>query len=145
MQIKLKGYSDGLDSTGGLLFVNDDFFCFTCEDEYRAEKVYGETRIPRGKYQIKLRDAGGMNEKYKQRYSFHRGMLHLQNVPNFEWVYIHTGNTDDHTEGCILVGFGTDVDGGEITVSRSREAYEKLYNYILLAIDKGEEIEMEIT
>jgi hypothetical protein len=85
-----------------------------------------------------------MNEKYKARYPFHQGMLHLQDVPNFEWVYIHTGNTDDDTEGCILVGFGTDVDGGEITVSRSREAYEKLYNYILLAIESGEEIEMEI-
>lgn len=145
MRLKLIRYNDSADSTGGLLFVDSLFHCFTCEDEHRAVKVAGETRIPDGTYEIKLRDAGGMNEKYGKRYPYHRGMLHLQNVPNFSWVYIHTGNDDDDTEGCILVGFTGAVTEGENTVGRSREAYESLYKLIIEAIDAGERVFIEVT
>ena len=145
MNIKVQRYAHGKDSTGGILFVNGKFFGYTLEDEYRKVKVPGETRIPEGIYPIKLRDAGGMNKRYAKKYGFHRGMLHLQDVPGFEWIYIHPGNTDDHTEGCILVGFSANQKKLEGTIGRSVDAYSDLYNLILRAIDRGEDITMEVT
>lgn len=139
MEIKLKRYSSRSDSTAGLLFVNDLFFCYTIEDQKQERKVPGETRIPTGRYEIKFRDAGGMNERYKKKYSDHIGMLHLQDVPEFEWIYIHPGNNDDHTTGCILVGYGTNFKV-EHTVQRSVDAYQMLYTLCRLATDQGEQI-----
>ncbi len=94
-----------------------------------GEKVMHETRIPAGVYDIKLRNEGGMTKKYTERYEFHIGMLHLQDVPNFEFIYIHTGNTDDHTSGCLLVGYVADEDN--FTIGQSRKAYEDLYREVM--------------
>ena len=147
MKLTLNRFASGKDSTLGLLTCDDmDFKCFTCEDEFREVKVAGETRIPNGTYEIKLRNEGGMNEKYKTKYPNHAGMLHLQSVPGFEYVYIHCGNTDDDSLGCLLVGFGAEMDvalgGGYI--NRSVEAYKALYSRVGLRILKGEKVEIEI-
>jgi hypothetical protein len=136
MNLQLNRFSDGKKSTGGILLVEDDFFGFTCEDEFRKVKVFGETRIPRGTYQILLRDEGGMTVKYRKRFPFHKGMLHLQNVPNFEWIYIHVGNNEKQTAGCILFGYSANCVNGEITLGRSEEAYRDLYELILLALER---------
>lgn len=145
MNMMLRRYHGGKDSSGGLLFVNGEFFCYTCEDQRQDVKVAGETRIPPGIYEIKFRDAGGLNEKYRERYPEHVGMLHLQDVPGFEWIYIHTGNNDAHTEGCVLVGYGAQVTDGEITVQRSREAYRELYQLCKLAVfERGETIRIHV-
>ena len=53
----------GEDYTYGRLIFGD-FTCETLEDEYREVKVEGETRIPAGTYEIKLRTEGRMNERY---------------------------------------------------------------------------------
>ncbi|MCK5133244.1 MAG: hypothetical protein KAR40_13965 [Candidatus Sabulitectum sp.] len=144
MKLELLRYAGGTDSTGGLLKVDGEFFCYTCEDEKREVKVAGETRVPEGYYRVVLRDAGGMTKRYAAKYPFHRGMLHILDVPGFEWIYIHVGNTDDHTEGCILVGYGANHRGGENTVARSVDAYTALYMAILGAIDRGEDITISI-
>lgn len=144
MRLKLIRYSSDSDSSGGLLFIDGKFFCYVCEDEKREFKIHGETRIPNGCYKIKLRNEGGMTKRYAAKYDFHRGMLHLQDVPGFEWVYIHTGNNDDHTEGCLLVGYQAKRIDGENEIHTSRAAYICLYLKILDAIDAGEEIEIEI-
>lgn len=144
MELILKRFSSTHDSTCGLLFVNNEFFCYTLEDQPQEVKVAGETCIPRGTYEIKFRDAGGMNERYKKKYKGHIGMLHLQDVEGFEWIYIHPGNTDDHTEGCILTGFGTQKNGDH-TVQRSVEAYEELYQIIKMAIvERGERVRIHV-
>ena len=135
MKLKLTRYGHGRESTAGLLFLDDQFFCHTCEDEYRPDKVSGKTRIPNGVYEIKLRDAGGMNERYRERFAFHRGMLHLQDVPDFEWIYLHIGNTHKHTEGCILVGYTGVKSGDEYRIVNSEQAYIDLYQKIVARID----------
>ena len=114
MRLELYRYSSQKDSTLGVLFlVNDetnhkDFLCFSLEDEKRETKVYGETRIPEGTYQIKYRTEGGYFAKYKKRFpdlhNDERGVLHITDVPNFEFILIHCGNTTEHTHGCLLVG-----------------------------------------
>ena len=112
--------------------------CASLEDEYRKRKVKKETRIGQGRYRILLRNAGKMNVDYKERFSFHKGMLHLQDVPNFKWIYIHPGNTDDHTAGCLLVGFRPDFDKPQVRTSTP--AYVRVYKLIMAALGRGEEV-----
>ena len=127
MDLLLERMTSDADATIGALYADGAFLCFTLEDEYRVEKLAKETRIPSGTYAIRLRAAGGMHPKYKQRYGdLHQGMLHLQDVPDFDWVYLHTGNTDDHTDGCILVGRGAQSADGNMSLQASRDAYMNL-------------------
>lgn len=150
MKLKVLRFSSQEDSTSGLLFLENnyglEFICYTLEDEYRSEKVRGETRVPCGTYKIELRTQGGFHEKYKKRFaSFHKGMLHVVNVPGFEYILIHTGNTDEHTAGCLLVGDSQEnnviiKDG---FIGKSTNAYKRIYPDIAKAILKGEDVTIE--
>ena len=149
MELTLFRYSSQGDSTLGLLFKgkNDPkFLCFTIEDEYRAQKVMGETRIPEGTYEIKLRKTGGFHERYTGKYpDIHKGMLHLQDVPDFEYVLMHIGNNDDETEGCILVGnsaFENVTEDGQ--VGSSTAAYKRIYLPIAEFLENGGIVELTI-
>ena len=87
----LERYGFGADSTLGKLWrptaTGRELEGFPVEDESREITVPGETAIPRGTYELKLRTEGGMHEKYLRRHlEMHKGMLWLQNVPDFEWV-----------------------------------------------------------
>src|SRR3989304_4581521 len=105
MKLSLHRFSSGNESTLGLLHIDGKFECFIIEDEYREVKVKGETRIPSGTYKILLRKEGGFHEKYLTKYpASHKGMLWLQEVPGFQYILIHVGNTDLDSAGCLLVG-----------------------------------------
>lgn len=112
-------------ATIGVMFLDGLSVGYTLEDEYRAEKVASETRIPAGDYQIRPRLKGGMIQKYKARYPWHEGMLHLQDVPGFKYIYIHIGNYETDTAGCILLGTRADID--KMVVGKSTAAYRSLY------------------
>lgn len=81
-------------STIGKMLIDGAFFCYTLEDTIRDKKIDGETAIPYGTYKVIV----NMSNRFK------RLMPLLLNVPNFEGVRIHNGNTKEHTHGCILVG-----------------------------------------
>ena len=138
----------GEDATNGMLFINGVFECFTLEDEVRNVKVHSETAIPLGEYEIKLRTEGGFHTKYTSRYgSIHKGMLWLQDVPGFTWILIHTGNTDQHTAGCLLLGeTQQDLDKGKDGfVGGAGDAYKKAYPKIAKAILNGEKVTIKYT
>lgn len=147
MKINLKRYSDNGESTLGLLFIDCKFQCYTIEDEARTQKVYGETRIPEGVYKLGLRKEGGFHNRYRSKFSsgFHKGMLQILDVPNFEYILIHIGNDDDDTAGCVLVGDSannnTIQDG---FISSSTHAYKRVYPKIVEAIENGEDVEIII-
>ena len=151
MKLKVLRFSSQEDSTSGLLFLENDlglnFLCYTLEDERRALKVRGETRVPAGKYNLALRKEGGFHSRYKGKYgAWHRGMLHVTEVPNFEFILIHTGNTDEHTAGCLLVGDSQEnniiiKDG---FVGKSTNAYKRIYSPIARAMEKGEMLQLNI-
>ena len=150
MKLKVLRFSSEADSTSGLLFEETDmglqFLCYTLEDERRALKVKGETRIPAGIYNLKLRKEGGFHERYSKKYrNMHIGMLHVTDVPNFEYILIHTGNTDEHTAGCLIVGDAQEnnqllPDG---FVGKSVNAYKRIYPKIAKAIDSGQDVTIE--
>jgi len=134
----------GKDATNGMLFVDGVFECFTLEDEVRDIKVMSETAIPLGEYEIKFRNVGGFDTKYKARYgsTFHKGMLELQDVPNFKYILIHTGNSDQHTAGCLLIGeTQQDLDKGKDGfVGGSGDAYKKFYPKVRDALIAKEKV-----
>lgn len=134
----------GKDATNGLLFIDGVFECYTLEDEVRDIKVHSETAIPLGTYEIKFRNIGGFDTKYTARYgsTFHKGMLELQDVPNFKYILIHTGNTDSHTAGCLLLGeTQQDLDKGKDGfVGGSGDAYKKMYPKVRDALLNGEKV-----
>ena len=136
----------GKDATNGLLFIDGVFECFTLEDEVRNVKVHSETAIPLGEYEIKLRTEGGFHSKYTARYgAMHKGMLWLQDVPNFKWILIHTGNQDSHTAGCLLIGeTQQDLDKGKDGfIGGSGDAYKKMYPKVANALLNGEKVTMK--
>tara|TARA_R100000655_G_scaffold97133_1_gene139915 strand:+ start:234 stop:824 length:591 start_codon:yes stop_codon:yes gene_type:complete len=138
----------GKDATNGLLFVNGVFENYTLEDQYQAVKVMHETCIPEGTYDIKFRTVGGFHEKYKKKYgNSHYGMLHLQDVPNFTYILIHAGNTDEHTSGCLIVGeTQQDLDISDNGfIGHSGKAYLKLYNKVAKELLLGKSVTIEYT
>lgn len=127
--------------TIGNLYIDGTFFCNTLEDKNRdlnkngkfdngEYKVYGETCIPSGTYKIVV----NMSPKFK------RELPRLLNVPSFEGILIHRGNTAKDSAGCILVGENKAV--GKVLNSTPYE--EKLVKMMKEAITKEEKITIEI-
>ena len=140
MKIVLQRLSDNGTSTLGRLTA-DGLQCVTLEDTYRKDKVYGKTRIPAGRYEIKLRTAGRMHTKYIKKFSNHIGMMWLQDVPGFQFIYIHIGNSAKDSLGCILVG--TTIENEDF-ISESTVAYVRLYAIVVEALERGEEVTIQI-
>tara|TARA_Y100000361_G_scaffold93668_1_gene83620 strand:- start:187 stop:810 length:624 start_codon:yes stop_codon:yes gene_type:complete len=138
----------GADATNSLLFIDGEFECYGLEDEIRDVKVYAESAIPLGEYEIKFRTVGGFHTRTKARYDskygegWHLGMLELQDVPNFEFILVHSGNTDESTAGCYLVGnTQQDLDvSKDGFIGSSRVAYEKMYPKVRDALVAGEKV-----
>jgi len=138
----------GLDATNGILLIDDLFECYTLEDQYQTVKVMHETCIPEGTYDIKFRKTGGFHAKYTERYkNAHYGMLELQDVPGFKYILIHTGNTDEHTSGCLIVGetqqdLEVSKDG---FIGSSAVAYKKMYSKVAKELLQGKKVTIEYT
>lgn len=152
LRLQVIRYSSGQEATLGLLFdITKDrvFLAYTLEDQYQKDKVKTETRIPAGTYAIKLRTEGSFHQRYSQDRELkavHKGMLHLQDVPNFTRILIHGGNDDDDTAGCLLVGNNAigNVDGrSEGAIQRSMDAYRRIYPPIAQALLDGKTVGIE--
>lgn len=122
-------------TTIGKLSIDGEGFCVTLEDKDRHledgnEKLWGRTAIPRGTYKVII--------DYSNR--FKRELPRLLNVPQFEGIRIHPGNSHVDTEGCILPGMNWRKDW----VTDSRSTFNKLFEKMEVAYDCGEEITLEI-
>lgn len=118
--------------TIGKLALDGMWECWTCEDTVRppGEKVFGQTAIPYGIYDVVITHSP----------HFQRDLPLLMNVPGFEGVRIHPGNTPADTEGCILVG----QDRLPASIGRSKMAFEMLYLKIYDALRDGQKVTLEI-
>jgi hypothetical protein len=112
------------DVTIGELTIGSLHVCFTCEDAVREIpgepvedwKIKGETAIPVGRYRIE--------RTFSNR--FQKVLPQLLNVPGFEGIRIHPGNTSADTEGCILPGLDRLPNG----VGSSQLAYREVLKWI---------------
>jgi hypothetical protein len=146
MKLDLKRFSTQNDSTLGLLFVNGEFECFVLEDEYRDIKVKGETRIPCGFYDIKKRQVlSGLTKKYRAKFDWFDYHFQLQDVPNFNYVYLHIGNDTSNTDGCLLLNNGIKSNAHGRSQknlgTESTSAFKRLYQ----KMSKNDNITINIT
>lgn len=133
MKIVVKRTNYLSDCTIGEMYVDGKYECFTLEDVVRDNgvKVSGATAIPTGSYSLTV--------TFSNR--FQKELPLLLNVPNFEGVRIHTGNTSLQTEGCILIGRQVESH----SILESRLAFEHLFPKIKAALAKGDKITLTIS
>ena len=125
------------------LYIDDVYFCDVLEDTQRglkqtddlqvikSKKVYGSTAIPRGTYKITM---DVVSNKFKSRSwakPYGGKLPRLLDVPGYEGVLIHPGNTSKDTLGCILVGKNNIV--GQVT--NSVNTFHTLMNKLLAEKD----------
>lgn len=152
MELKLKRNYKLSDYTIGDLYINNIFYCNTLEDtdrglnssmtkqEIDTIKIKGKTAIPTGKYKITL-DIISPRFSNSSLYKSIDGKLpRLLNVPGFDGILIHIGNTPKDTDGCILVGYNK-IKG---QVLNSKDTFNDLYIKLLEAKSKGELISITI-
>ena len=124
MKLTLKRIALRPTYTIGKLYIDDAYFCDTLEDTVRdtnksgkfdngEQKIKGKTAIPYGTYEIKW--------TYSPR--FKKYTPQLMNVPSFEGIRVHAGNTSADTEGCLILGENKQVG----KVLNSRATINKFY------------------
>lgn len=126
------------DVTIGALYVEADFECWVCEDPVRevpgqpvsSWKIKGKTAIPFGTYEVDVTMSA----------RFGIELPILINVPGFDGIRIHPGNTAANTDGCLLPG----VDRLQKSVGQSRKAFAALFAKIRQAKARGERITIRI-
>jgi hypothetical protein len=135
MKIDVVRFSHTATTTLGRLAVDGHFECYTLEDMVRPpglRKVWSQTAIPAGSYEVAV--------TYSTR--FHEFMPQLLNVPNFEGIRIHPGNTAADTAGCLLTG--TAIAPNRERIFNSQRASHALFLKIEAALDRGEAISLHI-
>lgn len=140
-------YLDDGQTTLGLLFLRNRFFAYTLEDTHREEKIKTQTRIPEGIYRIAYSqvapEKSAITRNYQARYPWFKSHIQLLNVPNFEGIYIHVGNTHEDTAGCLLIADGVTA-GTQKALQYSRNAFERFYKYVSALLDNQEEVSIQI-
>ena len=153
MQITLKRIFTNSSYTIGHLYVDGQYVCDTIEDtdrglddsmsvaEIRRKKVYKQTAIPKGTYPVTL---NVVSPKFNQK-PYYRDFCggkvpRVLNVKAYEGILIHQGVNQNSSAGCIIVGYNT-VKG---QVTRTQEAFEKLYKILDAANKKNEKITIKI-
>lgn len=135
MKLKIERVYLRSDYTIGRLYIDRKYFCDTLEDQVRnmteEKKVSGKTAIPAGTYEVIV----NISPKFR------RKLPRLLNVPGFNGILIHRGNTAEDTSGCILVG--ENKEKGKVINSTQYE--QRLTEVLENAQERGEEIIIQIT
>lgn len=128
--------------TEGKLFIDGSYVCDTIEDKDRGldihmpedeilkKKVYGKTAIPVGWYNVTI--------DWSNR--FGKNLIHILNVPGFDGVRTHSGNSASDSSGCVCVG-ARNAPGW---VSESRKHYAIIHEMVENAIKKGDKVYLTI-
>lgn len=139
MRTKIIRVAEGKQSTLSQLYINDIFQCYLLEDKIRTVKIPKQTAIPTGNYTLRLNTWGGKNAEYKQKFpKLHKGMIEINRLPNFSFVYIHIGNNYTQTAGCPLCGFGFDFVDGDYQIVHSKDAYQMIYPKLLALVESDD-------
>lgn len=136
MKLYLKRKPTNATTTLGELTIDGEHFAYTCEDTDRGllqtepltdiakKKVHGKTAIPKGTYEVAM--------TWSNKYG--KIMPQLLDVPGYQGIRIHSGNTAADTEGCILVG---ETIVNENMIGNSRKVFAQLFGLLTEACQKG--------
>lgn len=119
LSLKLWRIEKAKDVTRGVLVVAPDIRpLITLEEPWRsnAQRV---SCIPEGKYKLEYTYSPGLN---KMTYE-------IKNVPNRTGIRIHSGNTTNDIEGCILLGLVWGTLNKMPAVLQSRDAIDAFEHY----------------
>lgn len=159
LQLLIDRYNKKTDWTVSRLFINGDQHGYAIEDEVRnqSKKVHGETAISAGSYKLGLRQSPRFSKTFyysdslnqlitsaqykalsdKKDFRLH-DLIWVLDVPNFQYILIHWGNTDDDSDGCIIVGSQLGIVNKQEAVINSRTFYQKIYPLIYPQIKNGQ-------
>ena len=139
--------------TIGNLYVDGEWFCNTLEDrdrglsqtmpleEIKRQKVYGETAIPTGRYEVRMDIVSPKYNGVKwYKDNFGGRMPRLESVKGFSGILIHSGNTALDSNGCILVG----MNKAKGKVLDSRATFQKLWKILEQARKAGKTIYLTV-
>jgi Family of unknown function (DUF5675) len=141
------------DYTCGFLFNDDDSFrSFLLEDTHNENKIAGVTRIPAGIRELKLRkEDTPLTIKHRSTYDTpwfeaNPGWYHIEvtGIPNYTGVYIHSGNDDSHTLGCLLPNFAFDTTLNDKQGSKSLAAVDKFYSIVYPLLLAGKRVFIDV-
>ena len=107
MEIRVKRIALKETYTIGRLYIDGEYICDTIEDKVRDIKIQNETAIPYGRYKVAMNYKSPKYsnfDKYKWAKEYDGYLPRLIDVPEFDGILIHVGNTSLDTSGCILVG-----------------------------------------
>jgi len=144
MRITVHRIYDTGKATIGYLLIDGVYFCWTLEDEGRKVKVKGETRIWEGTYKLGIRkDDTPLTVKHRKDYgTWFKYHIEILNVPAFSGLYVHAGNDETHTDGCLLLG---DILANPIVqplkpLSASIQANKRFYELVYPKLERGEQV-----
>ena len=142
------------DYTCGFLTNEEQTFrSFVLEDGPNAVKIKGETRIPAGFYELALMKADTpLTIKHRAAYKdlpwfkAHPGWFHIEvtKIPNYSGVYVHSGNDDAHTLGCLLPAYLFDMSLKDKQSGKSMLAVNDFYAVTYPVLDGGGKAFIEI-
>lgn len=159
-KVTIKRVSDENGATLGIIYFDGIAICGNIEPtETHGEKISSGNRVQEGIYKLGLRDEGGYNQRYREKYNnstsknykeidWHQGMLCVYNAPDwkieckngrsFQYVLFHTGNTKNHTKACSLPNYILNFlsDTGNMSGTAYANIYPQLRDSIL-ASEKG--------
>ena len=115
------------------------------EDTHRDEKVPGGTRIPEGHYKLGINEnLSPLTQRYRNRFPWFSHHIEIKEIPNYDKVYVHIGNSHRDTEGCILIADGVNAASTEKMILQSQKAYERFYKMVLPKINQNEPLTINI-
>ena len=142
--------------TIGIMYYRDrnnvQRYVWILEDIYRAQLVWGKTRIPAGTYKIVMQKAGELYNSYMNHpdqrirsFTAKWGVMLLDAVPGYAGVEIHIGNFSEQTSGCLLCA--NEVNNNSVEkgfISESTVAYITLLDAVDAVLSRGEGMSIKI-
>lgn len=134
--------------TIGRMYIDGKYVCDTLEDtdrglkqsmpleEIKKKKIYGKTAIPTGTYKVTM---NVVSPRFKNRAwakPYGGKLPRLLDVPGYEGVLIHPGNSAEDSTACLLVGINSVVG----KVMNSQATFKK----VMAILTKGTDITITI-
>ena len=144
MRLHLQLVAETPTSTLSVCSIAGGFQCFVLEDGFNVTKIKHHTRIPPGIYSIGKRTEGRFAARHRTKYG-HLHVPHLLDVPGFEFILIHPGNSIGDTSGCLLPGFQATHGNGAFTVAQSERAFLALFERIEQGFAADGAVEVQVS